>query len=309
MNTRAKKFALAVHGGAGTIDKLELTPGKEKMYNDSLREALEAGDLCLRKGKSALDAVCEAVCVLENNPFFNAGKGAVFTHEGRIELDASVMDGSNLMAGAIAGAVGIKNPVLLARAVMEQTEHVLLSGNGLNEFIDYLQWERYPQSYFYTDLRFQQLQKAIKEGKTLLDHGSKPIGTVGAVALDLQGNIAAATSTGGMTNKRFGRVGDTPIIGAGLYADNNSCAVSCTGHGEYFMKHVAAYAVAALIKLTNISLNNAAHKVVNEILLHAGGEGGLIAINTQAEIEMPFNSAGMYRGKLNSEGELFTAIF
>jgi len=297
-------YTIAVHGGAGTILKSSMTPEKETAYTHGLKSALLGGEKILASGGSALDAVCESVKILEDNPLFNAGKGSVFTHTGTHEMDASVMDGSTLAAGAIAGVSGVKNPVLLARLVMEKTEHVLLSGKGAEELAHLHKIEFRNNDYFFDEFRQQQWLSVKNTEGTMLDHTSdKKFGTVGAVALDKHGNIAAATSTGGMTNKMYNRIGDTPIIGAGTYASNETCAVSCTGHGEFFIRSVVAYDVACLMAYRGLSLEEACREVVNNKLVKTGGEGGLIAVDCKGNISLVFNSEGMYRGMLR-EGEL-----
>ncbi len=325
------KIALAVHGGAGTILKSEMTAELENEYRSGLENSLKIGWAILRKNGAALDAVEAAVAELENFPLFNAGRGAVFTHEGKNELDAAIMDGANQKAGAVASLKNVVNPIKLARLVMEKTEHILLGGDGANEFAREMNVEFALDDYFYTEHRYQQLLQAREVGKVQLDHAetmengkwktenetlnseseilnSKPIGTVGAVACDFSGNLAAATSTGGMTNKKFGRIGDTPIIGAGTYADNKTCAVSCTGHGEFFMKTLTAYDVSARMKYKNSSLKDAAHEVI-ENLRSIGGEGGLIAVDALGNITLPFNSDGMYRGFMTADGEMTIEIY
>lgn len=297
------KITLAVHGGAGTILKSQMTPDLEREYRRGLEEALKAGWAVLENGGSALDAVEAAVISLEDFPLFNAGRGSVFTHEGGQEMDAAIMDGTRLKAGAVAFVKNIRNPVSLARLVMERTEHVLLAGEGAEEFAEQAGVKFEADEYFFTEHRWLQLQEAIALGRIQLDHSrneptDKPIGTVGAVACDKNGYLAAATSTGGMTNKKYGRVGDTPIIGAGTYADE-SCAVSCTGHGEYFMLGVSAYNVAARLKYKNISLEDAARETIDR-LTSIGGEGGLIAVDTHGNVTLPFNSTGMYRGWIDA---------
>ncbi len=307
---RKNKIALAIHGGAGTILKSELTDELENEYRFGLQKSIEAGWKILSKKGSALDAVEASVVELENFHLFNAGKGAVFTHEGKNEMDASIMDGENLEAGAVAFVKNVKNPIKLARLVMKNTEHILLGGEGANRFALEMNVEFETDEYFFTEHRYKQLQQAMAENKIQLDHAekAKPIGTVGAVACDFSGNIAAATSTGGMTNKKFGRVGDTPLIGAGTYADNKSCAVSCTGHGEFFMLASTAFDVSARMKYKNSSLENAAREAV-EYLGEIGGEGGLIAVDAQGNIALEFNSDGMYRGYLTENGELQIEIY
>ena len=322
------KIALAIHGGAGTILKSLMTEELEAEYRAGLQSALEAGWKILSVDGSALDAVEAAVVELENFPLFNAGKGAVFTHEEKNELDASIMNGADLKAGAVAFVRNVKNPIKLARLVMEKTEHILLGGAGANQFATEMNVEMELDSYFYTDFRFEQLQKARAEGVVELDHTadepekieeeignliaepqtSKPIGTVGAVACDSSGNIAAATSTGGMTNKKFGRIGDTPLIGAGTFADNKSCAVSCTGHGEFFMLASTAFDVSARMKYKNLNLENAAKESIN-YLTEIGGEGGLIAVDAQGNLALEFNSEGMYRGFVTEDGEVKIEIY
>ena len=316
------KIALAIHGGAGTILRSKMTAELENVYRIGLQTALDAGWKILNGGGTSLDAVERSVCELENYPFFNAGKGSVFTHDGKNEMDASIMDGKTHTAGAIAFVRNVKNPVKLARLVMEKTEHILLGGSGANEFAREMQIETESDEYFFTDFRYQQLLEARERGQIQLDHTADEaetiekdtsnlksnIGTVGAVACDSLGNLAAATSTGGMTNKRFGRIGDTPIIGAGTYADNETCAVSCTGHGEFFMKTLAAYDVAARMKYKNLNLIEAANEVV-ENLRAIGGEGGLIAVDAQGNVHLPFNSEGMYRAFITSDSEPVVEIY
>lgn len=313
------KIALAIHGGAGTILKSQMTPALEAEYRGGLENALRAGWDILEKGGSSLDAVEAAVCSLEDFPLFNAGRGSVFTHEGKQELDASIMDGKTLRAGSVAFVNNIKNPVSLARLVMEKTEHVLLAGEGANHFAQEMGIKTESDEYFFTEHRWLQMIEARSAGRVQLDHSaaglesemvepaSKPLGTVGAVAVDANGDLAAATSTGGMTNKKFGRVGDTAIIGAGTYADDK-CAVSCTGVGEYFMRAVTAYDVAALMKYKGHNLENAAAEAIR----HVGsinGEGGLIAVDSNGNVALPFNSEGMYRGYLIESGEATIKIY
>lgn len=290
--------ALAIHGGAGTIVKSLMTSELEAEYRRGLQVALETGWKLLAAGARAIDAVEATVVELENFPLFNAGRGSVFTHAGKNEMDASIMDGSNLNAGAVAFVKGVKNPIELARLVMERTEHILLGGDGAEEFAREMGVEHELDDYFFTEHRYKQLQEAIENDRVQLDHAdmAKPMGTVGAVACDLNGNIAAATSTGGMTNKKFGRVGDTPLIGAGTYADNSTCAVSCTGHGEYFMIGATAYDVAARMRYLDADMNTAAFGAIDH-LTTIGGAGGLIAVDAKGNIAMPFNSEGMYRGR------------
>lgn len=288
---------ILIHGGAGTINRDLFTPEKAKAYSDALRQALEAGNNILSNGGSALDAVEAAVIVLEDCPLFNAGRGAVFTHTGEHELDAAIMSGKDKTAGAVAGIKNIKNPIQVSRLVMERSEHVLLCSEGALEFAQAQGIPTENNNYFYNQMRYEQWQQALIEDKVQLDHTEgKKFGTVGAVACDIHGNIAAATSTGGMTNKKWGRVGDSPLIGAGTYADNNTCAVSCTGHGEYFIRSVVAYDISCLMEYKNLSLQEAAHIVVQDKLKPIGGEGGLIAVDAQGNFTLPYNSDGMYRG-------------
>ena len=311
-----KQHAIAIHGGAGTILKSLMNPEKEMSYKKGLEDALLAGDAVLSNGGTALDAVEAAVRSMEDSPLFNAGKGAVFTNDGKNEMDASIMDGSNLMAGAVSGVRNIKNPVTLSRAVMEKSEHVYLSGLGAMEFAEKMKMEFAPDEYFFVQQRYDQLQSAKQSDTMVLDHtgdtleqGEKKFGTVGAVALDIHGNIAAATSTGGMTNKRYGRVGDSPIIGAGTYANNTTCAISCTGHGELFIRSVVAYDISCLMEYKGLSLKEACEIVVNQKLVKIGGEGGLVAIDVKGNIEFPFNSEGMYRGKKQSGEAMYLGIY
>jgi beta-aspartyl-peptidase (threonine type) len=329
-NNFMNKIALAIHGGAGTILKSLMTDKLESEYRNGLLHALQTSWKILQNGGAALDAVEAAVIELENFPLFNAGKGAVFTHDGKNELDACLCDGKTLRAGAVAFVRHVKNPIKLARLVMEKTEHVLLAGEGANEFAAEMNVEFETDEYFFTEFRYEQLLKAREQGLVQLDHTAeepeliketaaetnqksnvqnpKSLGTVGAVACDAGGNVAAATSTGGMTNKKFGRVGDTPLVGLGTYADNETCAVSCTGHGEYFMLGVTAYDIAARIKYKNLSLENAANEAI-EHLTKIGGEGGLIAVDKFGNVALPFNSEGMYRGFVKNDGEIVVEIY
>lgn len=297
-------LTLVIHGGAGTILKENMTPELEQAYTDKLTEALYVGFEILKNGGSSIDAVQKTINILEDSPLFNAGKGAVFTNDGHNELDASIMDGKTLNAGAVAGVKTVKNPIDAARKVMENSPHVMMSGNGADVFAKEQGLELVDSSYFFTQNRWDALQNALKREKMELDHdGSKENndpdkkkGTVGAVALDKDGNLAAATSTGGMTNKRWGRVGDSPIIGAGTYANNQTCAVSSTGHGEFFIRHVVAYDIAALMEYGGQTLKEAAEYVVNQKLKEQGGRGGVIALDAKGNYAMPFNTEGMYRG-------------
>lgn len=304
------KYGLAIHGGAGTILRSEMTPEKESNYRQSLLSAIAAGESVLKKQGSSLNAVEAAVRTLEDDPLFNAGRGSVFTHEGVNEMDASIMNGADLMAGAVCGVRNIKNPVSLAKAVMQQSDHVFLSGSGALAFAKKINAETRPDDYFFSQMRYDQLQQALKTNSIQLDHTKeKKFGTVGAVAIDVHGNLAAATSTGGMTNKQHGRVGDTPMIGAGTYASNTSCAVSCTGHGEFFIRSVVAYDVACLMEYKGLSLKAACDMVVKQKLVKLGGEGGLIAIDAKGSIELSFNSEGMYRASLTEGNEAYIGIY
>lgn len=305
MNQNMKNTAIAIHGGAGTITRATLTPEQDHAYRAALEEAVEAGHKVLAAGGSALDAVQVAVVHLEDTPLFNAGKGSVFTKEGKHEMDAAIMCGKNLMAGAVAGVRSIKNPVKLSRIVMERSDHVLLSGYGAEEFALNHGLEFASEKYFFDAFRYKQWAEVRDTNVFMLDHTEnvdEKFGTVGAVAVDVEGNVAAATSTGGMTNKRYNRIGDTPIIGAGTYANNQTCAVSCTGHGEYFMRAVVAYDVSCLIEYKGYTLQQACDEVVMKKLVAFGGEGGLIAVNAAGDLALPFNSEGMYRAsKKNGE--------
>ena len=308
MNT----YAIAIHGGAGTILKSTMTLEKELLYKSGLQNAIEAGESILKNGGSSFDAVETAIIQLENNPLFNAGKGAVFTHNGKHELDASIMNGKDLTAGAVAGIQHIKNPISLARSVMEQSEHVLLMGEGAMEFAKKINAKFEPDDYFFVQLRYDQLQQAKQSNTMILDHtenNEKKFGTVGCVAFDKNGNLAAGTSTGGMTNKKFGRVGDSSIIGAGTYANNNTCAISCTGHGELFIRSVVAYDISCLMEYKNLSLKEACNVVVMNKLVKIGGEGGLIALDKNGNIDLPFNSDGMYRASKKENENIYIGIY
>lgn len=308
---RGPAYAIAIHGGAGVISRD--TPAEQRdAYLASLRTILEHGRERLARGDSALDVAESVVRMLEDDPQFNAGKGAVYNEEGKHELDASIMDGRTLGCGAVAGVRTIKNPISLARLVMERTPHVLLMGDGAEAFADTTGVDRVPNSYFDTPKRYEALQKALEARKKPASAAPSPVdeqprGTVGCVVLDTHGNLAAATSTGGMTAKRHGRIGDTPIIGAGNYADNRACAVSCTGTGEEFIRHVIAYDVAARMLYKGLTLQQAAHAAVFETL--KAGDGGLIAVSRSGGIAMPFNSLGMFRGAADSRGRFEVAIW
>ena len=293
-------ITLVVHGGAGTLTKQNMTREQEQAYKNKIAEAIDIGYSILENGGSALDAIIHTIVILENSPLFNAGKGAVFTHKGENELDASIMDGRNITAGAVAGVKTIKNPILAARAVMEQSPHVMLSGAGAEEFASKAGLEIVDPSYFYTERRYKSLERTIeneKGGSGQIDkHNDHKFGTVGVVALDGDGNLAAGTSTGGTTNKKYGRIGDSPIIGAGTYADNNSCAVSSTGDGEYYIRGVVAYDIAAKVKYLEMDVKEAAAEVIHGQLKEMGGSGGVICLDRQGNYAMEFNTEGMYRG-------------
>lgn len=307
-------YAIAIHGGAGRLMTGSLTAEQEKGFQDKLSEALQAGYTILAGGGTALDTVEATVRVLEDCPLFNAGKGSVFNSEGKHEMDASIMNGKNLKAGAIAAVQTIRNPVSGARAVMEKSVHVLLAGHGAEKFLEEHGIEIVPPSYFYDEERYQNwlatkdMEGASWAGDTYIATPEKKLGTVGCVALDSAGNLAAATSTGGMNNKKFGRVGDSPIIGAGCYADNKTCAVSCTGEGEYFIRQSTAYDIAALMEYKGFTVAQAATEAIKKVA-QLGGEGGLIAIDKEGNIAVPFNTSSMFRGWINNKGEKFTGIF
>ncbi|RVU40954.1 isoaspartyl peptidase/L-asparaginase [Rheinheimera riviphila] len=312
-------FAIVIHGGAGTINKASMTPAQQADYERTLKAAVDAGYVVLEQGGSSLDAITKAVLVLEDSPLFNAGKGAVYTYDGGHELDASIMRGDTLEAGAVAGVTNVKNPVLLARAVMEKSEHVMLAGKGAEQFAKEQQLELVANSYFDTEFRLKALQKALESMKKQPHQASLRLspnwqpewnmGTVGAVALDKQGNLAAATSTGGMTAKRYGRIGDAPIIGAGNFADNSSCAVSATGHGEFFIRYRVAADICARVKYGGISAAEAADQVIQQELKKVGGTGGVIVMDKQGNISWPFNTEGMYRAKRSAGQVAEVAIF
>ncbi|MDI3287825.1 isoaspartyl peptidase/L-asparaginase [Polyangium sp. 15x6] len=319
----APRWGLVIHGGAGVLDRASLSPEREAEMRAVLAASLEAGHGLLAKGGSSLDAVTAAIRILEDSPLFNAGKGAVFTHEGTNELDAALMNGHTREAGAVAGLRHVRNPIALARAVMGKSPHVMMIGEGAERFAEQEGLALVPESYFYTEERWQALQRALAAEKKAPPPPpqGKPqsfwespagreykFGTVGAVALDQAGHLAAGTSTGGMTNKRFGRVGDSPIIGAGTYADEG-CAVSATGHGEYFIRYTVARDVCARVEYSGMGLGAAADRVVMDILVKAGGEGGIIAMDAQGNVAMPFNSKGMYRGYMGADGVASVAIF
>jgi L-asparaginase / beta-aspartyl-peptidase len=296
-------FGLAIHGGAGTLPRAEMGGEIEERYRAGLAEGLAAGFAVLERGGSSLDAVTRAVAVLEDNPLFNAGRGAVFTYDGRNELDASIMDGATRAAGAVTGVTHVKNPIELARAVMEHSEYVLLSGEGAEEFALARGFTLVPRGYFHTEPRWRQLERIRSGDGDLSPLTISHVGTVGAVALDARGRLAAATSTGGMTGKRFGRIGDSPIIGAGTYADDRACAVSATGHGEIFIRAAVAHDIGARMRYGGRPLETAVREVVHGELVALGGEGGVIAIDPRGGIVMEFNSEGMFRASRSAGGE------
>lgn len=305
-------FSIAIHGGAGTILKKDLTPELEAAYTKGLADAVAIGYEVLSKGGTAIDAVTAAVISLEDCILFNAGRGSVFTKTGGHEMDAAIMNGVSLEAGSVAGVSSVKNPVLLAKAIMEKSEHVMLSGEGALQFAKQQQLQLEQEDYFFSQFRYDQWQLVKNEDSAALDHNiqlEKKFGTVGAVACDANGNVAAATSTGGMTNKNFNRIGDTPVIGSGTYANNQTCAISCTGHGELFLRAVAAYDVSCLMEYKGMSLQQAMEIVTLDKLVKINGEGGMIGVDAQANTAMIFNCEGMYRAMQNSKGEKQIAIY
>ncbi|RZK86540.1 MAG: isoaspartyl peptidase/L-asparaginase [Pedobacter sp.] len=322
VSAQQKKYVMVIHGGAGTILKKNMTPEKEAEYVKVLTEALKAGYAKIKDGKTSLDAVEATIHVLENDPHFNAGKGAVFTHDGRNEMDAAIMEGKTLMAGAVAGVTTVKNPISAARAVMEKSEHVMMVGAGADLFAKDAGLEIVDPKYFWTKERWDGLQQAIKEDSTkaVLDHGSKKsellgsknhdykFGTVGCVALDKAGNLAAGTSTGGMTNKKYGRVGDAPIIGSGTYCNNETAGISCTGWGEFYIRNVVAKTISDLMEYKGLSVD-AASKIAIEKVGKMGGDGGLIALDRKGNMSMPFNTEGMYRGAITADGKIEVSIY
>ncbi|PKP43990.1 MAG: beta-aspartyl-peptidase [Bacteroidetes bacterium HGW-Bacteroidetes-13] len=306
-----QNFAIAIHGGAGTILRENMSPEMEKAYTAKLEEAIQVGYEILKNGGSSLDAVQQTINVLEDSPLFNAGKGAVFTHDGENEMDAAIMDGNTLGAGAIAGVKTVKNPISLARKVMEASPHVMLSGKGAEQFAKEQNIELVDPSYFYTENRMNSLKKAKEEEK---DQGYNPtpdfkFGTVGCVALDKNGNLAAGTSTGGMTNKKWNRIGDAPIIGAGTYANNLTCAVSGTGWGEFFIRATVAHDISALMEYKGLSAQDAAEEVIYNKMAKLGGDGGVIVLDKDGNIAFVFNTKGMYRASIDKNGKLSVAIY
>ena len=316
---QSEKFCIVIHGGAGTILKENMTDSLEEEYKRVLDLAVSKGYDILKNGGNSLDAVTQTIIILEDSPLFNAGKGAVFTNEGKNELDASIMDGKSKAAGAVASVTRVKNPITLARAIMEVSEHVMMVGPGAEKFAEQNGVELVDPNYFFTAKRWEGLKKAKELEKTELDHAAalhydvtikdQKFGTVGCVALDKKGNIAAGTSTGGMTNKRYGRVGDAPIIGAGTYADNATCGVSSTGWGEFFIRNVVAYDIAAQMQYKNVSLADAAKETIQKKVPEMGGDGGIIAIDKDGNIIMEFNTAGMYRASVDKSGTKTIAIY
>lgn len=317
-----EKYVMVIHGGAGTITRKNMSPEKEAAYIAALTKALQTGYEVLKSGKTSLDAVEATIHIMEDSPLFNAGKGAVFTHDGKNEMDAAIMDGKTMMAGAVAGVTTIKNPISAARAVMEKSEHVMMVGPGAESFAKQAGIEIVDPEYFYTKERWDGLQQAIKEDstKSVLDHGNKKsmklgtinrdykFGTVGAVALDKNGNLAAGTSTGGMTNKKYGRVGDSPIIGAGTYANNATAGISCTGWGEFYIRNVVAHDISAMMEYKNMSVADASRAALDKVG-KMGGDGGLIALDAKGNVSMPFNTEGMYRGTVTENGKIEVLIY
>lgn len=307
------KFTLVIHGGAGTIMKEDMTDEKELAYHMALSNALDAGYTVLEKAGTAIEAVLATTMSLEDNVLFNAGRGSVFGKDGSQEMDASIMDGKNLMAGAVAAVRNIRNPVELAYTIMTQSQHVMMTGQGAYDFAKLHGIKTEPDEYFYSEFRHNQWKQMQNSDETALDHNvvikDKKFGTVGAAALDIHGNIAAATSTGGMTNKQFGRIGDSPIIGAGTYANNKTCAISCTGHGEPFIRAVTAYDVSCLMEYKGLSLEEAMNIVVHDKLMKIDGEGGMIGVDGKGNAAMVFNSEGMYRGMRTNRGQNEIAIY
>ncbi len=322
------RYTIVIHGGAGTILKKNMTPEKERDYKNKLNEALMAGYNILAEGGISVDAVEAAIKVMEDSPLFNAGKGSVFTNEGKNEMDASIMDGKTLNAGSVAMVNTIKNPISAARMVMEKSPHVMMVGEGAVKFAKEQNMEIVDSAYFYDEKRWLQWQNIKGSNELQLDHsddraednrkefdaefsddGDRKFGTVGAVAIDKNGDIAAGTSTGGMTNKMYGRAGDSPIIGAGTYANNKTCGVSCTGHGEYFIRKVVAYDISALMEYQNLSLQEAADIVIHKKLKEIGGSGGIIAVDSQGNFSLTFNTEGMYRGSMTKDGEPTISIY
>lgn len=306
------EYAIVIHGGAGTIQRANMSAEKDSSYRAMLNAALDVGENILAEGGNALDAVEATIKIMEDSPLFNAGRGAVFTHEGKNAHDASIMVGSTQMAGASTGTNTIKHPISLARAVMEKSEHVMMSGKGAESFALEVGLEQVDPQYFYTERRWKSLQRILKKEEAMIelseDDIDKKHGTVGCVALDNKGVIVAGTSTGGMTNKRYDRIGDSPVIGAGTFADNASCGVSSTGHGEYFIRYTVARDIAAMMEYGGYTLEEAGEKIINEKLVEKGGTGGVVALDKYGNITMPFNTEGMYRG-WRKPGEKYVGIY
>lgn len=315
---------IVLHGGAGTINRGDMSDEVEQAYRDALGEALRTGYAVLESGGASLDAVVAAIQVMEASPLFNAAKGAVFTNAKTVELDASIMEGATRNAGAVAGVKRIKSPILAARAVMEQSPHVMLAGDGADTFAEEQGLEMVANDYFYTARRLRQIERRLEQEEgpsggdgvdpvVEADEQQAPLikkfGTVGAVALDREGHLAAGTSTGGMTNKRWGRIGDSPVIGAGTYADDATCAVSATGHGEYFIRAAIAHDISAIMRYAGLDLVPAASAVIHGTLTEMGGTGGVIALDAEGNIAMPFNTDGMYRGYIDRDGEMVVQIY
>ncbi|MCY1722505.1 isoaspartyl peptidase/L-asparaginase [Prolixibacteraceae bacterium Z1-6] len=301
-----QKYTIVIHGGAGLLSKEKISEERRAEYKAKLNEALDVGEKMLKSGAKATNVVVEVIKIMENSPLFNAGKGAVFTHDGGNELDASIMEGSTLNAGAIAGVRDIKNPIAAAFEVMNNSEHVLLSGAGASEFAKKQGLEIVPNKYFYNESRYQSLQRLLKKERERTNNDNT--GTVGCAVLDIHGNLCAGTSTGGMTNKKYGRIGDSPIIGAGTYANNKTCAVSCTGHGEYYIRLGFARDISALMEYKNLPIADACREEIRK-LSELNGTGGVIGVDAKGNIAMEFNTSGMFRGFAKSSGEREVAIF
>lgn len=311
------EYAIVIHGGAGTMERENMTPEKDREYREKLTEVLQTGEKLLQAGKPALDVVEACIHIMEDSPLFNAGRGAVFTNEGKNELDASIMDGKTMNAGAVAGIGTVRHPISAARTVMDRSPHVMLSGAGAESFARENGLEMVAPSWFKTEKRKEQLKRAIEKEKgskkgdqgMLGEENDYKFGTVGVAVLDQEGNLAAGTSTGGMTNKRWGRIGDSPVIGAGTYANNATCAISCTGHGEFFIRYAVAHDISALMEYKGLSIREAAEEVVMKKLVKAGGSGGIIGLDAQGNVAMTFNSKGMYRGYLKAGEKPVVAIY
>ena len=312
----AAPYSIVIHGGAGTILRDKMSTEVEAEYREVLTKAVKAGHQVLQRGGSSIEAVTQAILVMEDSPLFNAGRGAVFTHDGEVELDASIMRGDDLNAGAVTGVKRVRNPILLAEQVMLNSPHVMLMGAGAEAFAETRELDMVENDYFHTERRRRQLQRVIDSDQDVAasedatdDFEARKFSTVGAVALDQKGTISAGTSTGGMTNKRFGRIGDSPIIGAGTYADNSTCGISATGHGEYFIRAAVAHDICARVKYQGVDLASAAQAVINQRLVKMGGDGGVIGIDPKGEVVYAFNTPGMYRASINAAGQLDVQIF